>query len=221
MFFFSKLMFFLLFFFILTQITQDFSKSACFDFQPQCKCTVIKDIKGGEKMTPQAALWNIFTCFYFGKERESTLHANHTVYLNGLYVPFSSPLCVLQPLPIPWVLCCSPSFPGRRNTYTQQHHRGSNVCVLEEGKEWQLTYVGTPEQELLSPLLAHGDTQGWIWPPAVWRGWLVHLRSCRARLHAGDDTPAWQYASARPRRLPYGNLPPPPEKGEEAGRAVG
>ena len=62
----------------------------------------------------------------------------YRVYLNGLYFP-ASPFSVLQPFLILWALCCPPTpltpFTGRMNIYTLLLHRGSDVCVLEDGRE--------------------------------------------------------------------------------------
>lgn len=91
------------------------------------------------------------------------------------------------------------------------------VCWRKEGRVRQQTYVATPEQQPLVSV-AHSDTYGLMWPPAVWRGWLAHLPSCPAKLHAGHDTPAWQYASARPWQLAYGNLLPPVERESQGGQ---
>lgn len=91
------------------------------------------------------------------------------------------------------------------------------VCWRKEGRVRQQTYVATPEQQPLVSV-AHSDTYGLMWPPAVWRGWLAHLPSCPAKLHAGHDTPAWQYASARPWQLAYGNLLPLVERESQGGQ---
>lgn len=91
------------------------------------------------------------------------------------------------------------------------------VCWRKEGRVRQQTYVATPEHQPLVSV-AHSDTYGLMWPPAVWRGWLAHLPSCPAKLHAGHDTPAWQYASARPWQLAYGNLLPPVERESQGGQ---
>lgn len=96
------------------------------------------------------------------------------VYLNGQF-SFYSPA-----VPIAWALCCCrPSFTGRMNIYTLQHHRVPNVCAgRREGVFRQLAYVGTGAPH-----------KGLIWPPAMQRSWVAHLPSCPVWLHAGQDTP--------------------------------